>query len=387
MNILIYGAGYVGYPLGLMLSKHNEVSIAEVDQKKIRDINENKPVIEEDEIHSFLTKFPSKIKAVSSQNALTKEFDVYILATPTNYDENINFFDTSTIENILDDINSHHKNAYVIIKSTVPIGFTSSMRQKYTSIKLDVCPEFIREGKSFHDNNFPSRLIISDSDKSKFFTDLIKSCCEKDDVYTIVMSAEEAESVKLFSNTYLAMRVAYFNELDTFSVMNNLSSEKIISGISSDPRIGNHYNNPSFGYGGYCLPKDTKQLRANFENIPSNLIEAIVDSNATRKRFIADQIVEKKPKLLGVYRIIMKEGSNNYRSSAILDVINYVRESEIAIIIFEPLLKIDHFNGCEVTNNLEEFKKNSDLIISNRKDLNLDDVNEKVFSRDIFNID
>lgn len=387
MNILIYGAGYVGYPLGLMLSKNNTVFIAEVDNKKIVDINHNMPVIEEDEIDSFLECTSPNIKAISSENAISEIYDLYIIATPTNYDESTNFFDTSSIEKILCDINSRHEDAYIVIKSTVPVGFTSLMRKKFPNITIDVCPEFIREGNSFHDNNFPSRLVISNSKKSALFIDLVINSCEKKDVKTIIMPPEEAESVKLFSNSYLAMRVAYFNELDSFAISNSLDTNKIIEGVSSDLRIGDHYNNPSFGYGGYCLPKDTKQLKANFANTPSNLIQAIIESNQTRKKFLANLIIDKKPKVVGIYRIVMKEGSNNYRSSAILDIISFFMEANIQILIYEPTIKIDKTNGCEVIKCIEDFKLKSDLIIANRTDSNLENVFDKVFTRDIFHKD
>jgi UDPglucose 6-dehydrogenase len=387
MNILIFGAGYVGYPLALMLNKNNPVDIAEVDPLKIEIINLDKPLIEESEIQSFFNTSQPSINAIAFNKALSKQYDIYIIATPTNYDEEKNYFDTTIIEDILEKIDNQKQNSYVVIKSTVPIGFTSQMRMRYRNIILDVCPEFIREGVSFYDNNHPSRIVISDSENAQTFIDLVQANCEKTDLSSVIMSPDEAESVKLFANTYLALRVSYFNELDNFAISRNLNTKKIISGVSSDPRIGNYYNNPSFGYGGYCLPKDTKQLKSNFADIPSDLIQAVIDSNDSRKKFIADEIIKKKPQVVGVYRVVMKEGSNNFRSSSILDVLKILTHAGIPVIIYEPVINEDIFLGYEVLKDINIFNEKSDVIISNRVNDELAAVQDKVYSRDIFNKD
>ena len=385
MKIAIAGVGYVGLSLATLLSQYNEVVALDIIKDKVDKINSKISPIEDKYIEKYLRTKKLNLRATLDYKDAFYKADFIIICMPTNYDEKSNFFDTSLVEETIEKIKNMKIQTTIIIKSTVPVGFTERMKTKYNMNNIIFSPEFLREGKALYDNLYPSRIILGDkNEQAKKFADLLKESSLKKDVTIKFMKSTEAEAVKLFSNTYLALRIAYFNELDTYAEIKGLNTKDIIQGVGLDPRIGTHYNNPSFGYGGYCLPKDTKQLLANYKDIPQNLIEAIVNSNKTRKEFITDEILQKKPEVVGIYRLTMKSGSDNFRSSAIQDIIKNLKAENQKIIIYEPTLNIDEFNGCKVVNNLEEFKNISSVIMVNRMEEKLLDVKDKVYTRDLF---
>jgi len=391
MKITVVGIGYVGLSNAILLAQHNEVVALDVDENKVDLVNKKISPIEDKEIDLFLKKKRLNITATVEKSIAYADADYIIIATPTDYDVETNYFSTDLIESVLEDIENENMETTIIIKSTIPVGYTEKIRTRYKKNKIIFSPEFLREGQALLDNLYPSRIIIGDSSpEAKNFADLLIQGAEKKDIDTLFIGATEAEAVKLFSNTYLAMRVAYFNELDSYAEYNNLNSQEIISGMSFDPRIGNHYNNPSFGYGGYCLPKDTKQLKANFLHIPNKLIDAIVASNATRKDFIADRIMMNNPKTVGIYRLIMKSNSDNFRASAIQGIIKRLKATGVKVYIYEPVLEsinLNSFLHCKAIFNLDEFKKVCDVVVANRVTDEILDISTKVYSRDIFNSD
>ena len=388
--ISVFGAGYVGMSLSTLLAEFYSVNVIDTDLNKVKLINNKKSTVKDSDIDEYLS---TKDLRISSSGEIRPEeyndYDFFIIATPTDYDEATNFFNTSSVEKIIENIlKNTTKDSLIIIKSTVPVGFTKSLNEKYSTDRILFSPEFLREGLALQDNLYPSRIIIGgDHPRKELCLSLLKQLSLSDEVLLQVMDSDSAEAVKLFSNTYLAMRVAFFNELDSFSIEKNLDVEKLIAGVSADKRIGDYYNNPSFGYGGYCLPKDTQQLLANYSNIPQNLIQAIVDANTTRKDFIAEQILKKEQKKIGIYKLTMKLGSDNFRSSSIQGVMKRLKLSGAELLIYEPRIKSKLYNGIKVCKDLDFFKTYSDLIISNRKSKSLDDVSHKVYTRDIFNSD
>ncbi len=384
MRILICGAGYVGLSIGLLLaSSKKEVTILEINKEKLSLLNDKKSPIDDKTVQDYLLNFHEDIKFTSDADAFRGK-DLIIIATPTNYDETKQYFDTSSVESCISKAKKLSPSASIIIKSTVPVGFTDRIKDNLKIKNIFFSPEFLREGSSIQDNLNPSRIIIGGDNKyAKEFAKIISEFA-LNDPKKLFMSNKEAESVKLFSNTFLAMRVAYFNELDTYASIFEMESSKIIEGVSEDERIGNYYNNPSFGYGGYCLPKDTKQLLANYEKVPQNLISAIVNSNRTRKDFIAEKIIQLKPEVVGIYRLIMKKGSDNIKDSSIQGIIKRIKAKGIEVVIYEPLLDSKEFFGSKIIKNLDEFKTKATLILANRKNIELEDVSEKIFTRDIF---
>lgn len=388
MKITVVGTGYVGLANAILLSQNNNVIALDVDEDKVNKINNKKSPIADKEIEDFLSNKKLNLIATTDKKVAYKNPTYTIIATPTDYDTEKNFFNTSTVESVIKEISIDCPQTNVIIKSTIPVGFTEKMRKQYPNLNIIFSPEFLREGKALYDNLYPSRIIVGDTTESaKTFANLLKESAYKKDIPTLFMKPTEAEAVKLFANTYLALRVAYFNELDTYAEMRNLDTKSIIEGVCLDPRIGNHYNNPSFGYGGYCLPKDTKQLKANFKDVPENLISAIVESNATRKSHIANSIMKKNPNTVGIYRLTMKAGSDNFRASAIQDIVQKLIKNNINVIIYEPTLNENNYNGIKIENNLTTFKNDSDVIIANRLEEALNDVTEKIYTRDIYSRD
>jgi UDPglucose 6-dehydrogenase len=386
VKITIIGAGYVGLSNAILLAQNNAVQVLDIVPEKIEMLNRFESPIDDNEIKDFLKNKKLNLKATINKNEAIKGADFVIIATPTNYDPLTQFFDTKIVELVAKDVNNINPNAVIIIKSTVPVGFTNSLKGKLNCENIIFSPEFLREGWALYDNLYPSRIIIGEvSERAKKFSNLLTEGALKENVNVLLTDSNEAEAIKLFSNSYLAMRIAYFNELDSYAEVHNLNSKQIIDAVGMDPRIGSHYNNPSFGYGGYCLPKDTKQLLANYDNVPNNLISSIVNSNSTRKDFIANSIIQKKPNIVGIYRLIMKSNSDNYRDSSIIGIIDRLKESGIEILIYEPSISQNHFEGSSILSNLEEFKDRSNLIIANRVSNEIVDVISKVYSRDIYN--
>jgi UDPglucose 6-dehydrogenase len=388
IKIVVVGLGYVGLSNALLLAQKNRVTAVDIDIDKVTLINEKKSPLSDGEIDSFLAKDTLDFKVDLPSDDFFENSDIVLISTPTNYDENNNCFNTDSVEETIKKALSKNPNITIIIRSTVSVGFTDKMIEKYQTNDIYFVPEFLREGRALNDSLNPSRIIIGGmGNKFKLIESIFKDGAEKKDIDVLNMSAAEAESSKLFSNTYLAMRVAFFNELDTFAQTKNLNTKNIINSLSLDPRIGSGYNNPSFGYGGYCLPKDTKQLLANYKNTPQKLMAAIIESNGLRKEFIADKIVKLKPKIVGIYRLVMKEGSDNFRESSIQEVIKLITSRGIKVIIFEPLVEDNNFNELKVVNDFEEFIEQSEMILANRMSNELNSVRDKVFTRDIFNLD
>ncbi|UYV35892.1 nucleotide sugar dehydrogenase [Rhodobacteraceae bacterium D3-12] len=385
MKIAVAGLGYVGLSNSVLLAQNHDVIGVDLDGERVDAVNQRACPLQDPELAAFLSRPDLRLTATTDGATAFSNADFVIVATPTNYDPDTNFFDTSSIKSVIKSVLAVNEDCAIVIKSTIPVGYTERLREKFGTERIIFSPEFLREGRALYDNLHPSRIVVGDMGaRGRAFADLLIEGAVDSDIPVLLTGANEAEAIKLFANTYLAMRVAYFNELDSYAMMHGMDSRQIINGVGLDPRIGTHYNNPSFGYGGYCLPKDTKQLLANYSEVPQNLIRAIVDANHTRKDFLSEQIIRRKPKCVGIYRLVMKAGSDNFRQSSIQGIMKRIKAKGIKVIVFEPVLEEEHFFHSPVLNDLEAFKAQADLIVANRLDDAIDDVSDKVFTRDLF---